>query len=306
MLASLAWSNTRWQGLLTLRARRLDRFAGFRCESGVPRLQAKLLRQPAPVVLVLDLDETLVRVACDNVHKKRKIKVVDFNVNVEIGDPPDTFNCKVRKRPGLDNFFKWIEERRNDGLIEGPWLFTTSAAPYTKALLRRIDPGGRIFGLRVLARQACEPSGMPGFMLKDLSQIRAGGEGAENRKVLVDNNPVSCIINPDNCVLVRDWLGEDSEDKELARVQATLDQVIQKAGSVRDVDSGVSPQELDNYANHLLRLTPERKIFHMRLKALGKRLEAGPPENITSLRKVLQDVTSWCNDIKKEHLGGAP
>merc|ERR1712232_23024 len=117
---------------------------------------------------------------------------------------------------------------------------------------------------------------MPGFMLKDLSQIKSTGDGAENRKVLVDNNPVSGIINPENCVLIRDWLGEDSEDKELARVQATLDHVIQKAGSVRDVDSGVSPQELDNYANHLLRLTPERKIFHMRLQALGKRLKSGP------------------------------
>jgi hypothetical protein len=244
--------------------------------------------------------------ACDNVHKKRKLIIVDFNVDVEIGDPPDTFNCKVRKRPGLETFFKWIEERRSAGLIEGPWLFTTSAPVYTKALLRRIDPGGRIFGMRVLARQACEPSGMPGFMLKDLSQIPSKGEGAENRKVLVDNNPVSCILYPANSVLIRDWLGEDAEDKELARVQATLDLVIQKAGSLRDVDSGVSPQELDNYANHLLRLAPERKIFSMRLKALGKRLEAGPPENITSLRKVLQDVTTSCNDIKKEHLGAAP
>mmetsp|Transcript_6667 Transcript_6667/g.10695 ORF Transcript_6667/g.10695 Transcript_6667/m.10695 type:complete len:303 (+) Transcript_6667:78-986(+) len=299
-----AWSDIR-RGLLSIRTRHIEAFGGCRHESGTPSLQ-KLLRQPAPLLLVLDLDETLVRVACDNVHRKRKIKIVDFNVAVEIGDPPDTFNCKVRKRPGLDDFFRWIEERRRAGLIEGPWLFTTSSPQYTKALLRHIDPGGRMFGMRVLARQACEPSGMPGFMLKDLSQIPSRGDGAENRKVLVDNNPVSCIVNPDNCVLIRDWLGEDSEDKELARVQATLDLVIQKAGCVRDVESGVSPEELDNYASHLMRLAPERKIFHMRLKALGKRLESGPPENVTSLRKVLQDVSTTCNDIKKELLGAAP
>lgn len=306
MLANSGKCRTRLQGLLSLRARSLEAFGVYRHKSGAPLLHANLLRQPAPLLLVLDLDETLVRVACDNVHKTRKMKIVDFSVPVEIGDPPDSFNCRVRKRPGLDKFFDWIKERRNAGLIEGPWLFTTSAPQYTKALLRRIDPGGHMFGLRVLARQACEPSGMPGFMLKDLAQIPSKFDGAEHRKVLVDNNPVSCIVNPSNAVLIRDWLGHDSEDQELARVQTCLDLAIQKAGSLRDVDSGVSPQELDDYASHLLRLTPTRKNYFERLKALGKRLEAGPPENMTSLREVLQSVTAECNDIKREHLGAAP
>ncbi|CAK0880737.1 unnamed protein product, partial [Prorocentrum cordatum] len=49
----------------------------------------------------------------------------------------------------------------------------------------------------------------------DLAHVPPRHSDAElRRKVLVDNNPVSCVLNPDNTVLIRDWLGKDEPDEE--------------------------------------------------------------------------------------------
>ena len=31
----------------------------------------------------------------------------------------------------------------------GPWIYTTSTPTYTKALMRHVDPGGKVFAMRV-------------------------------------------------------------------------------------------------------------------------------------------------------------
>ncbi|CAE7663389.1 RAD5B [Symbiodinium pilosum] len=54
--------------------------------------------------LVLDLDETLVRVCCKGVHHNRNLRVVDFRVPIDVGALPKatTYDCGVALRPGLE------------------------------------------------------------------------------------------------------------------------------------------------------------------------------------------------------------
>ncbi|CAE7616454.1 RAD5B [Symbiodinium natans] len=190
-------------------------------------------------LLVLDLDETLVRVCCKGVHHNRNLRVVDFRVPIEVGALPKatTFDCGVALRPGLESFMEWIKERRREGLIEGPWIYTTSTPNYTKALMRHVDPGGRIFAMRVLTRDKCKPCTIPGFFLKEMSQIPSKYDAEDateqqllRRRVLVDNSPVSCVLHPHGSVLVRDWLGEGADDNELPRVQRLLEAVLEDDG----------------------------------------------------------------------------
>eukprot|EP00930_Biecheleria_cincta_P022645 TRINITY_DN16514_c0_g1_i1.p1 TRINITY_DN16514_c0_g1~~TRINITY_DN16514_c0_g1_i1.p1 ORF type:complete len:289 (-),score=31.76 TRINITY_DN16514_c0_g1_i1:22-888(-) len=267
-------------------------------------------RLPPRLLLALDLDETLVRVCCEGVHHNRKLDSVDFRVPVEVGAPPKaaTFSCGVAVRPGLQKFLDWVRKRQRDGVIEGPWIFTTSTPNYTKAVLRHIDPGGRIFAMRVLTRDACTTSRLPGFFLKDLSRIPTidaqGGGGSDElrRRVLVDNNPVSCVVNPESSMLVRDWLGDNAVDNELQRVQETLDAILESnAQNFANADQVVS-----DYAGQLMALTPGHDRFSDRLKVLKEKLDAFPPAEVSELRSAMRAVGAECNSIKQELLGAAP
>jgi TFIIF-interacting CTD phosphatase-like protein len=253
-----------------------------------------MVQQPkAPMLLVLDLDETLVRVSCEGVHK-RQLDRVDFTVSVNIGTG---YECKVSVRPGVEEFLSWIQERRRQGAIEGPWIFTTSTARYTKEILRHLDPGGRVFGLNVLTQPACTSPRLPGFFLKDLAHVPPRNNDVDlRRKVLVDNNPVSCVINPDHSVLIRDWLGKDEPDEELARVSTLLDNVIADSGHGDEVD----------YAAALSRIMPGQSRFRDQLLALGQDLNAEPATEVPALRQAMRAVSAECLNIKKDLLGAAP
>lgn len=247
-------------------------------------------------MLVLDLDETLIRVCCDGVHHNRQLGQVDFRLPIDVGLRPkvSTFDCGVSIRPGMERFLDWIQDRREAGLIEGPWIYTTSTPNYTKALLRRIDPGGKIFAMRVLTRDACSPSRLPGFFLKDLGRVPPKEDsGAAQRKLLVDNNPVSFVINPENSVLVRDWLGDNPDDTELDRVCELLEAVVQG-------------RKADDYAGHLSELIPGHELFRQRLQVLGAQLDSEPPSEVDQLRSALRAVSAECHDIKLALLGAAP
>jgi len=255
-----------------------------------------------PLLLVLDLDETLVRVCCEGVHHNRSLPRVDFRVMVDVGEPPKTtsFDCGVAMRPGLESFLEWIQERRDAGMVEGPWLYTTATANITKAVLRRIDPGGKIFRMRVLTREACVPVRMPGFFLKDLGRVPSeAGCQSLRRRVLVDNNPVSCIMNPESSVLVRDWLGNDPADAELERVRSVIDTMVEREQALEEEDSG-------DYVSHLSQLIPGHATFRERLQELGLRLDASPPTEVKSLRSAMKSAMAECMDIKRELLGAAP
>jgi len=168
--------------------------------------------------------------------------------------------------------------------------------------MRHVDPGGRVFAMRVLTREKCKPCAIPGFLLKEMSQIPSKHDADDateqqllQRRVLVDNSPVSCVLHPNGSVLVRDWLGEGTEDDELPRVQRLLEAVLE--------DDGESEAD---YAARLVRHTAGHGSWSARLKALSGLLESQAPMEADELRTMFRRISNECNDMKRELLGAAP
>mmetsp|Transcript_37427 Transcript_37427/g.99475 ORF Transcript_37427/g.99475 Transcript_37427/m.99475 type:complete len:297 (-) Transcript_37427:139-1029(-) len=247
----------------------------------------------SPLRLVLDLDETLVRASCKGLHR-RTLPTIDHVMTVNVKDAARNvipIECSVSLRPGLDKFMDWIRQRTREGLIEGTWLFTTGHKLYTKELLRIIDPSDDIFA-GVLTKEICTPTSVPGVLMKDLSRVAHFEEDSPlSRILLVDNNPVSCVLNPDNGVLCRDWLGKESADAELQRISNHIDTLMDRAQTSGDYTK-------------LIADLPGHDRLRERLVNLGKMLSVPPERSPAALRKVLKDVFDESCDIKVENIGG--
>jgi len=246
-----------------------------------------------PLILVLDLDETLLRPKIPNVaeHARRSLTKVDFEatINVNGGVP-----CLVSLRPGLTAFFDWIRARRLAGAIEGPWLFAQGQLPYVDALLAKLDPERDIFSNRVLTKEACTIPKMPGYVLKDLSRLpceTVNGVDAVSRMILVDNNSISAVLYPENVLLVRDWRGDRADDDELARVSTTLDSLL-------------LPTEgpAGHYARQLAQMTPGHDRFRGQIPVLRSLVDSKLQDGEKPDRRLRQTWAQACK-MKQELLG---
>jgi len=111
------------------------------------------------------------------------------------------------KRPGVDELLHWAAA--NYDLA----LYTAGTQEYADAILSLLDPAERLIPReRRLYRQDCRPHNLrlggdgQSVYLKDLSKFE--GRHQLNRIVLVDNNVLSFLLNPDNGILVNDFLGD--------------------------------------------------------------------------------------------------
>jgi len=246
-----------------------------------------------PLLLVLDVDETLWRCVISGVHKKRHLAKIDTHVNIEALSRDGTSHvvgCDISWRPGLTEFLDWIRMRRDEGAIEGPWLFTTGAYSYVHAVLTELDPDGDLFGSRVLAKDACTTTATPSFYLKDLNVVPS--TGGVKRTILVDNNPVSCILQPESCILIHDWLGDGVPDNELARVISVLDDAI------------ANGMEGD-YAGAIARAAAGHDTFKQNLANLMT-IISEKPNLERSLSLMLKERWAEVISVKREFLGPGP
>jgi len=247
----------------------------------------------SPLVLLLDLDETLVRAKVAGVHHGRKI-IPDFEVTI---DMDDGIVCEVSVRPGVSAFFEWIRERRRTGYIVGPWLFAQGHAKYVEAILSRLNPSGDIFERRLLTKFDCTRPRTPGYVLKDLTRVPCGDSGSEpplSRMILVDNNVISGILYPRNVLMVRDWLGIGAPDHELARVSRDLDALM---AGVRDA----AEDDPRDYVDRLVDSSPKHADFQRRLDDLHRILESEPPKE-TPLKAVLSRIWQEASHLKRDFL----
>lgn len=253
---------------------------GHRHASGAP-----------PLVLAIDLDETLVRTNCKGVHR-RKLHKADFKVKVH--SRKGVVQCEVSKRPGLDSFLAWLKESQRRGLIHSSWLFTTGSPNYTRELMKVVDPYGEVFADRMLTQEKCTPTGVPGLFCKDLGFVQQALGAKEDmvpRTLLLDNNPVSFVLCPDNALMLHDWTGADAPDAELARVQQRIEGFW----------SGPSQNESAGYTQ-LVRATPGHAEFVEDIKRLDALLKRNPEPGLAALRKKLRAVFEECNRIKNRYI----
>jgi len=252
-----------------------------------------------PLILLLDLDETLIRPKLQRVHASRTLSSTDFRILID-----GSIECQASLRPGLQEFFDWIRERRASGHIAGPWIYGQGAKKYIAPVLRQLDPKKEIFGDRILAKPSCTPLKNPWpWVLKGLTHEGGDDDGEDSlssanvsRMVLVDNNIMSAILHPENTLVVRDWLADGAEDTELARVAATLDAAI--SADAADGASG-------DYAGQLAKTTPRFDGFRDSLADIYARMQE-PPDSTRPLKTVLIETWEEACEAKRKLLDLSP
>eukprot|EP00457_Paulinella_chromatophora_P007352 gb/GEZN01007375.1/.p1 GENE.gb/GEZN01007375.1/~~gb/GEZN01007375.1/.p1 ORF type:complete len:248 (+),score=38.22 gb/GEZN01007375.1/:243-986(+) len=153
--------------------------------------------------LVLDLDETLVH------SSFTKINDADFEISIELDG--SVYQVFVRKRPGVDEFMKWIADRFE------VVIFTASLAKYADPLLDILDKDGIV--KKRLFREACVQHF--GNYVKDLSLL---GRELKN-SIIVDNSPFSYMFQPSNAIAITSWFN-DKSDNELIELFPKLEQLM--------------------------------------------------------------------------------
>eukprot|EP01127_Copromyxa_protea_P002037 TRINITY_DN11921_c0_g1_i1.p1 TRINITY_DN11921_c0_g1~~TRINITY_DN11921_c0_g1_i1.p1 ORF type:complete len:216 (+),score=32.08 TRINITY_DN11921_c0_g1_i1:34-681(+) len=147
-------------------------------------------------VLILDLDETLIRATQETPTYRYHF----FLENMCLEGTYCSFY--VTKRPHLDYFLE--EAHKYFELV----IFTAGVQDYADPLIDLIDPKGYI--TRRHYRDSCIYSG--GHFVKDLRLM----QGIDlSRTLIVDNSPASYMNNPENAIPIEDFMGMDSKDSAL-------------------------------------------------------------------------------------------
>lgn len=174
------------------------------------------------IALVLDMDECLVHSKFrneveyrQNEYRPEQLKeyMDSFEIVMEDGE-----RAVVNKRPGLDRF---LEEAAKHYDV---YVFTAGLEAYGKPILDVLDPKGNLFA-GYFFRESCKQR--KGMFLKDLSVIRGGDL---SRVILVDNNPVSFLMQPSNGIPVPSFY-DDAKDRTLE----SLSKVLASMQDVEDV-----------------------------------------------------------------------
>lgn len=163
-------------------------------------------------ILVLDLDETLVHCSF---HQPPH-----FDATVPIEIEGATFDVFVQKRPFVDQFL--AEVLPHFYVV----IFTASLAQYANPIIDLICPG--LPTSQRMFRESC--TFHEGLLVKDLTIFEAPLE----RVIIVDNNPCSFMMHPENAILSVTWEGEQDDSELMDYILPVLQKCI-KADDVRPI-----------------------------------------------------------------------
>jgi Dullard-like phosphatase family protein len=210
--------------------------------------ESKKRSYESDLIVVLDMDECLIhskflsspaaaqvyahQVRRQHNHERKSAavdstlataKIVDsFNVTLPDGDL-----VHVNVRPGLTDFLEQVTARYETH------IFTAAMEVYAKPVLDKLDPTGTKFAGRWY-RETCQSCPEHGAYIKNLSNLpHSVNIGDMNRIVLVDNNPVSFLAQPNNGILVSNFYN-DPTDSTLPAVWQLL-QELDECADVRPV-----------------------------------------------------------------------
>jgi CTD small phosphatase-like protein 2 len=135
----------------------------------------------------------------------------------------DTFNAvlpngelvRVFERPHLHEFLQCVSEKYETH------IFTAAMEVYAKPVLNMLDPHGTIF-TQCWYRDSCTLDSTVGAYVKNLDDAWGGDQ--LKRTVLVDNNPMSFLANPENGILVSSFYN-DPTDMALPAVLDLLEEL---------------------------------------------------------------------------------
>lgn len=161
-------------------------------------------------VLILDMDETLIHSSNFPPHPK-----VSYFVLSDKNMPESSFF--VYKRPGLDNFLKFVQENFE------VFIFTYGQKEYADPIIDKIFPS--LDKDHRLYRDLCETSS--GLVKKNLEMFKT----SEKNIILVDDNEAEINFNPSNTIKIKRWKGIP-DDTELID---WLPKVLRKCKDSEDV-----------------------------------------------------------------------
>jgi len=180
------------------------------------------------LIVVLDMDECLIH--SEFLHSRNSNLahqlMSDKDQQVENNDDQvDSFQItlddggvvKVNTRPGLHDFLDAVTTKFETH------IYTAAMEVYAKPVLDTIDPHGKIQGRWY--RDHCRLEARQGIYVKALDSLpiyQKDGAPDLRRVVLVDNNPLSFLANPDNGILVSSFYN-DPKDRTLPLVWNLLE-----------------------------------------------------------------------------------
>ncbi|VEU40009.1 unnamed protein product [Pseudo-nitzschia multistriata] len=152
--------------------------------------------------------------------------VETFNITL-----PDGERVLVHERPHLHEFLREVSSKYETH------IFTAAMEVYAKPVLKMLDPHGDIFS-GIHYRESCQLDSTVGAYIKNLDLFCDSYDEHErqqrlNRTVLVDNNPLSFLANPEHGILVSSFY-DDSRDTTLPAVLDLLNE-LDKHEDVRPV-----------------------------------------------------------------------
>jgi Dullard-like phosphatase family protein len=189
--------------------------------------------------VVMDIDECMIH-SMD--YKDNHTEFGDVKVHTIVCE--DGLKMTLVRRPYLNEFLDEINS------FADVFAFTAALPVYARPVIKLIDPDSKIFK-NVWFRDSCNKMYLASLKSnvysKDLRKLGLAYD--EKRTVLVDNNPFSFIVQPDNGVLVPSFY-TDSSDKSLHDAQIFLSQIKNES----DIRSIVGPtfnmkSYLANYVN---------------------------------------------------------
>eukprot|EP00934_Nitzschia_sp_Nitz4_P007180 Nitzschia sp. Nitz4//scaffold252_size28738//6532//7503//NITZ4_008094-RA/size28738-processed-gene-0.25-mRNA-1//-1//CDS//3329544260//7170//frame0 len=202
------------------------------CQSSANIPAIKPIRDyESDLVVVLDMDECLLHTKFADGPGAKYAYQVKPSAASNGEAMVDTFNlclstgvqAKVHERPHLHDFLAKVSEKYETH------LFTASMEVYAKAVTKVLDPHGTIF-THCWYRESCQFDNKVGAYVKHLDPIFGD---RIRRTVLVDNNPLSFLPNPENGMLVSSFFN-DPTDETLPAVLEFLDE-LDAAEDVRPV-----------------------------------------------------------------------
>lgn len=179
------------------------------------------------LTVVLDLDETLVR-SCEEVDVPVHLQYAALTgmlLKVEVecsGTSGPTGRVFSFLRPDL---FEFLERLSN---LADVYIFTAGEPDYARPLVQHLDREGTFF-LGSYYREATVATNVHDHV-KDLTRL-----GMDLRRtVLVDNNPYSFLLQPDNGILCEPFYGEADDSHLLGEVLPLL-QLLARVPDVRPI-----------------------------------------------------------------------
>jgi len=198
------------------------------------------------LVVVLDMDECLIHShflqgpGAEYAHQVKRKSSPDSPAGATANKTLATFDITlpdgervvVHERPHLHKFLKEVSSKYETH------IFTAAMEVYAKPVLEVLDPHGTIFS-GIWYRESCQLDLNLGAYIKNLELLCESYDNDQerqqrlNRTVLVDNNPLSFLANPEHGILVSSFY-TDSRDTTLPAVLELLHE-LDKHEDVRPV-----------------------------------------------------------------------